>query len=312
MSPRSASVPTPTTSGTELSARQIGAWRRRLDERLEVRRDLPWRRTRDPWCVLVAEVMLQQTQVRRVLPAYASFLTEFPDPPTCATAGSGAVIRAWEGLGYHRRALSLHGAAVAITTEHRGVVPSTFDELIALPGVGAYTARAVLAFAFERDVAVVDTNVARILARAIAGTPLRARAAQELADQLVSRGEGWKHNQAMLDLGAMTCKASPECGSCPLRRSCRWARSGFAAPDPATLTAGTSRPQARFEGSDRQARGKVLAKARAGVVSSLMLKQLGESLGAERVARATSGLIADGLLVPSGDGVRLVESSSAL
>ena len=284
-------------------------WRRRLDERLEVRRDLPWRRTRDPWGVLVAEVMLQQTQVRRVLEAYEPFLAKFPDPQSCAAAGSGSVIRAWAGLGYHRRALSLHRAAVAITTTHQGVFPSSLDELVALPGVGPYTARAVLAFAFEEDVAVVDTNVARILARAIAGSPLRARAAQELADQLVTPGQGWRHNQAMLDLGALTCKASPRCDACPLRRSCRWARSGFAAPDPAAMTAGTSRPQARFEGSDRQARGQVLALARAGSVSRAMLDGLGDSLGAERVRRATEGLITDGLLVRAGGGVRLVEGS---
>jgi len=113
------------------------------------RRDLPWRRTRDPWAILVSELMLQQTQVGRVVPRYHAFLARFPDPAACASAGAGAVVEAWQGLGYNRRAISLHRAATAVVERHDGHLPHTLSELITLPGIGPYTARAVLAFAFE-------------------------------------------------------------------------------------------------------------------------------------------------------------------
>ena len=128
-------------------------------------RQLPWRDTRDPWLVLVSEVMLQQTGVQRVLPKWQAFVEEFPRPDDCARAPLGDVLRLWQGLGYPRRARNLHAAATSIVNEHAGVVPSTLDALLDLPGVGPYTARAVLAFAFEADAAVVDTNIARVLAR---------------------------------------------------------------------------------------------------------------------------------------------------
>ena len=128
-------------------------------------RDLPWRRVRDPWAILVAEVMLQQTQAPRVVPKWEAFLESFPTPPACADAPLGDVLRLWHGLGYPRRARNLHLAAQEIVDRHGGVVPDALDELLALPGVGAYTARAVLAFAYEQDVAVADTNIGRVLAR---------------------------------------------------------------------------------------------------------------------------------------------------
>jgi endonuclease III len=157
-----------------------------------VRRDLPWRRTRDPWAVLVAELMLQQTQVARVIDRYPAFLVRFPTPAAMATAPLADVLDAWAGLGYYRRARDLHRAARAIVDEHGGVLPDTLDALRALPGIGPYTARAVLAFAHERDVGVVDTNAARVLARAVAGAPMTASAVQRLADALVPAGDGWR------------------------------------------------------------------------------------------------------------------------
>ncbi|HTZ08191.1 MAG TPA: A/G-specific adenine glycosylase, partial [Acidimicrobiales bacterium] len=135
-------------------------------------RPLPWRATRHPWAVLVAEVMLQQTQASRVVEPYGRFLERFPTPRACAAAGAGAVVEAWAGLGYNRRARALHGAAQILESVHGGVVPDRLEDLRALPGVGPYTARAVLVFAFEHDEAVVDVNVARVLARAVAGAPL--------------------------------------------------------------------------------------------------------------------------------------------
>src|SRR5205814_252817 len=159
------------------------------------RRDLPWRRTRDPWAVLVSELMLQQTQVPRVLPKFVAFLARFPTPASCAAPAVGEVVREWAGLGYNRRAVNLHRAAVAVVERHGGELPDDLDALLALPGVGPYTARAVLAFAFERDVGLVESNTARVLART-RGDHLSRRQAQALADQLVPPGDGWAWNQA--------------------------------------------------------------------------------------------------------------------
>ena len=170
-------------------------------------RDLPWRRVRDPWAILVAEVMLQQTQAQRVIPKWEAFLVSFPTPAACADAPLGDVLRLWQGLGYPRRARNLHLAALEIVDRHRGMVPDSLDDLLALPGVGPYTARAVLAFAYEREVAVIDTNIARVLART-SGARLTPKHAQAAADALVPRGEGWAWNQILMDLGATTCRAN--------------------------------------------------------------------------------------------------------
>ena len=149
-------------------------------------RDLPWRAARDPWSILVAEIMLQQTQALRVVPTWEAFLARYPTATVCASASLGDVLRDWHGLGYPRRARNLHEAAVAMVDHHGGQVPDDLAALLALPGVGPYTARAVLAFAFERDVAVVETNIARVLART-AGRRLTARSVQAAADALLPR-----------------------------------------------------------------------------------------------------------------------------
>ena len=234
------------------------------------RRDLPWRRTRDPWAVLVSELMLQQTQVPRVVPRYEEFLSRFPTPAAAAVAGVAELVRAWAGLGYNRRAVNLHRAAVEIVDRHGGELPRTFDQLLALPGVGPYTARAVLAFAFEADVGVVEVNSARVLARAAAGRRLSAGEAQALADRLVPEGRGWAWNQAMLDLGATVCtKAAPRCG-------------------------GTR--QSAFAGSDRQGRGRLVdALRRAPVPEGDLAAAAGWPDQPERAARVAAGLVADGL-----------------
>ncbi len=263
----------------------------------QVRRDLPWRRTRDPWAILVSELMLQQTQVDRVVPRYLAFLERFPDPAACADAAPGEVLRAWEGLGYNRRALNLHRAATAIVAAHGGQVPAELDLLLALPGVGPYTARAVLAFAFERDHGVVDTNAARFLSRAVAGERLSPRRAQVLADAQVPEGHGWAWNQAVLDLGAMVCtKRAPDCGGCPLRTGCAWAVAGFPAPDPAVGTAGASGRQSTFEGSDRQARGRIVQALRTGPIEVVRLPDVaGWTDDPERAHRVADGLVGEGL-----------------
>ena len=168
-------------------------------------RDLPWRAIRDPWRILVAEVMLQQTQALRVIPKWLAFGDAYPTPAACAAAPLGDVLRQWQGLGYPRRARNLHDAATAMVERHDGAVPDELDELLALPGIGPYTARAVLAFAFERDVAVVDTNIARVLAR-VTGERLTLRRVQAVADELVPAGDGWAWNQMLMDLGATVCR----------------------------------------------------------------------------------------------------------
>ncbi len=269
-----------------------------LDWWAEERRDLPWRRTRDPWAVLVSEVMLQQTQVDRVIPKWHAFLDRFPDPSTCAAAPVGAVIEAWAGLGYNRRGVALHRCAVTVVDDHGGRLPLDLTALLALPGIGPYTARAVLAFAGERDVAVVDTNVARILARQ-AGRPLRGAEVQSAADAVVPAGQGWAWNQAMLDLGAGVCRArGPRCAECPVTPSCAWL--GGSAPDPAVGSAGVSGGQSRFEGSDRQGRGRLVDALRRGPVLDLATAA-GWPDDPDRAARVAATLVADGLAVLDGD-----------
>lgn len=253
-------------------------------------RDLPWRATRDPWAVLVAEVMLQQTQVDRVIPKWQAFLAAHPSPAACAAATLGDVLRLWQGLGYPRRARNLHATAQAVVAAHDGTLPADLDALLALPGIGPYTARAVLAFAFEQDVAVVDTNIARVLAR-VGGERLTARRVQAAADQLTPMGDGWLWNQTVMDLGAMVCRPQPSCDECPTRHTCRWALAGRPGPDPATGSAGVSTPQSRFEGSMRQRRGVVLRRLGTGPAPLVALD-----------AGAVATLVADGLVVLDGTG----------
>lgn len=257
-------------------------------------RDLPWRTTRDPWEVLVSEVMLQQTQVARVVPKWRAFLEVFPTTAACAGAPLGDVLRQWQGLGYPRRARNLHATAIAV--EAAGAFPDTLDGLLALPGVGQYTARALLAFAFERPAAVVDTNIARVLARC-AGRRLTAREAQAAADDALAVDHPWAWNQCVMDLGATVCTAgTPDCASCPLQRSCRWRGTG---PDPAAGSAGVSRRQGRFDGSDRQARGLLLRRLGDGAIPSADAAAVMQR-DDEVAARLVDDLVREGLVRRSG------------
>ena len=267
------------------------------------RRDLPWRRTRDPWAVLVSELMLQQTQVGRVAVRYERFVERFPDAAACHAAPLADVLREWHGLGYPRRARDLHRAAGLVVERHGGRVPDRLDELLALPGVGPYTARAVLVFAYERDEAVVDTNVARLMAR-WGGRPLTLRAVQACADAHVPAGHAWPWNQALLDLGATVCtKRAPACDRCPAAPWCGWRRVGCSGPDPAQGSAGTSRRQRPFAGSDRQLRGRVLAALVARPVTDAELIAVVDD--PDRTVSVVAGLLADGLIVRRGDRLLL-------
>jgi A/G-specific adenine glycosylase len=268
------------------------------------RHDLPWRATLDPWSVLVSELMLQQTQVPRVVPRYHAFLERFPTPADCAAAPLGDVVRAWEGLGYNRRAVNLHRAATACVERHGGKLPATLDELLALPGVGPYTARAVLVFAYEDDRGLVDTNAGRFVARALAGRALAGTEAQAVADAAVPAGDAWRWGSAVFDLGAAICtKRAPRCDACPLRdHGCAWAAAGFPEPDPVLGSAGISTPQSRFDGSDRQGRGRLVDALRRGRVAGAELAAvMGWPSDQERAARVAATVVADGIAVVVGD-----------
>jgi len=268
------------------------------------RRDLPWRRTRDPWAVLVSELMLQQTQVARVVPKFEAFLRRFPTVDSCAAGTPGDVVTLWAGLGYNRRAVNLHRCAVLVVERHEGVLPDELDALLALPGIGPYTARALLAFAWERDVGVVDTNAARVLART-EGRTLSAREVQILADAAVPEHHGWTWNQAVLDLGATVCSSrSPRCDACPVRAHCAWRQRGCDEPDPARGSAGVSAGQSRFEGSDRQGRGRLVDALRADgrVEPAELATRAGWPGDPLRTAAVVATLVRDGLAVEHPDG----------
>jgi A/G-specific adenine glycosylase len=260
-------------------------------------RDLPWRRTKDAWRVLVSEVMLQQTSVARVLPKYEAFLEAFPTPRALAQAPLGDALQLWSGLGYPRRCRNLRDAAAVIDQQYNGLMPNTLEELLALPGIGQYTARAVLAFAHNADVAVVDVNVSRVLSR-LQGEPMKAKALQTFADELVPQGLGWEWNQVMMDFGARHCTIrNPKCSECPLKRQCKWAGVG---DDPAPASSGASKPQARFEGSDRQARGKAMRAVTAGMRSiNDVVEAMGLATSPERAHALIDNLVSEGLLVRS-------------
>ena len=269
----------------------------------QLARSLPWIGLADPWSILVSEVMLQQTQTSRVVGPWTKFVEVFPTPRSCADAPLSSVLRLWSGLGYHRRAKALHEAARMIRDEFDGAVPSTITELRRLPGVGEYTANAVASFAFDQPVAVLDTNVGRVLARAVTNRRLSTVEARSIAHALLPRDRRPAFNQAMLDLGAQFCIARPRCGVCPLAVACRWRREG--GTDPAPLSAGVSRPQSTFAGSDRQVRGQVLAALRVQSRSTSQLLTLLDGISAPRGRSIISGLIADGLVERAGKQVRL-------
>ena len=244
--------------------------------------------------MLVSEVMLQQTQVARVLGPWSRFLSAFETPTSCADAPLSSVLRLWAGLGYHRRAKALHDAARMICDEFNGAVPRESRDLRRLAGVGEYTANAVASFAFGERVAVVDTNVARVLARALSNRPLSVPESRAVSQELLGTSPSAPFNQAMLDLGAQFCRSSPRCATCPVAKVCRWNIEG--GDDPAPRSAGVSRPQSRFEGSDRQIRGRILTQLR---LSSLTTNALIARLdGAEplRCQDVLEGLIRDGLV----------------
>lgn len=260
-------------------------------------RDLPWRRTKDPWAVLVSEVMLQQTPVARVVPVYTEWLARWPTPSDLAAAAAGDAVRAWGRLGYPRRALRLHETARVLTASYGGLVPPALDALLDLPGIGDYTARAVASFAFGQRHPVVDTNVRRVLARAVNGAeragPPRGPADLAAASRWLPDlpADAATFGVALMELGALVCTSrSPTCGVCPLAGTCTWLRLGRPAYD------GPATPRQQWQGSDRQARGALLAQLR-GAPGALRPGELSAAWPHERQrSRALAALQADGLV----------------
>jgi A/G-specific adenine glycosylase len=268
----------------------------------EAARELPWRRPdAGAWAVLVSEVMLQQTPVARVLGPYAAWLERWPTPAALAADAPGEAVRMWGRLGYPRRALRLHAAAVAVVQQHGGELPSSVDQLLALPGVGDYTARAVAAFAFRQRVPVVDTNVRRVVARVVEGLADAAVTHRDLArvEELLPADPetAATASVALMELGALVCTArAPRCPSCPVQQRCAWAAAGR--PD---LESPVRRTQA-WAGTDRQVRGRLMAVLREapGPVPAAALEAVWDE--PVQCARALDGLVADGLVDPLPDG----------
>lgn len=290
-------------------------------------RELPWREPDcPPWGILVSEVMLQQTPVVRVLPVWSEWLERWPTPAELAGEPAGEAVRAWGRLGYPRRALRLHAAATAIVRDHGGEVPGAYAELLALPGVGSYTAAAVAAFAFGRRETVVDTNIRRVHARLISGVALPApslsAAEMRLAAELLPDDDGAsvRWNAAVMELGALVCTArAPKCADCPVRNSCAWLAAGE--PPPSYVPKGQA-----WHGTDRQVRGAVIAVLRLAhaPVPAELFQQEPADLGfaaegisvplaalhrlgpaPEQLERALAGLLGDGLAELHQGGYRL-------
>ena len=269
-------------------------------------RDLPWRRPgTSAWGVLVSEVMSQQTPMSRVVAPWHEWMNRWPTPDDLAEEDSGEAVAAWGRLGYPRRALRLHSCAVAIATEHDGVVPNSYDELVALPGIGDYTASAVVSFAFGGRATVLDTNVRRLIARAesgIANCPTSVtRAERVVADALVPdedvRAAKWA--VASMELGALVCTArSPQCEVCPIRDSCRWVIDGK--PDNAPARRGQP-----WKGTDRQCRGVIMDVVRnspRGVKVQMALSAWPEP---DQASRCLESLLDDGLVHRRGNLISL-------
>jgi A/G-specific adenine glycosylase len=274
----------------------------------ENKRDLPWRRDGfTAWGTLVSEFMLQQTPVSRVIPRLEEWLTRWPTPAALASVPPGEAVRAWASLGYPRRALWLHACAVAITENHNGVVPHDVDLLLALPGVGDYTARAVAVFAYGHRHPVVDTNIRRVIARAVDGqaepAPPNARRDHAAMEALLptDRDGAAAFNAGAMELGALVCTArSPRCDACPVSHACAWRAADY--PE---YRGPKKAVQKKYEGSDRQVRGLIMAELRATHVPLTHNELSSLWRDASQRDRAIEGLVSDGLAVHTAEGYTL-------
>jgi A/G-specific adenine glycosylase len=259
------------------------------------RASYPWRRSSDPYAVWVSEVMLQQTQAPRVAPHFERFVARFPTVGSLAAAPRGEVVKAWDGLGYNRRAIALADAARVIVRDHGGRVPDDIEALRRLPGVGPYTAAAVASIAFGRREAAIDTNVRRVVARVRGGaesSSLERGQVERLAGAWLDRRDPGAWNQALMDVGREHCRPRPRCDGCPLAASCRFRRSGGRAEAPAPRR----RPAARFEGSSRQLRGAIVRDLRRRGTATIATLVSTSGFEHERVVTAVAALDRDGVV----------------
>lgn len=274
--------------------------------KIHQRAALPWRHTRDPYKILVSEIMLQQTQVNRVIEKYHEFLTAFPTVQDLALAKASEVIAAWKGLGYNRRALYLQKTAQAIVSEYNGVFPQTIDELTALPGVGDYTARAVLSFAFEQPIPMMDTNHRRFYQRRLFG--LDSKKDKNLllaAEELIPKKRAYDWNQALMDFGSLVCTTSkPKCESCPFQNNCP--------AYPAILTELPKKNKKKksipFKQTDRYFRGRIIDYLRENrILTVVKAKKLFPEISKERLETVMTGLEKDGLIIREKKSMLLPE-----
>lgn len=271
-------------------------------------RDLPWRRTRDPWKVLVSEIMLQQTQVDRVIPKYEAFLAKWPTASAFASARLGEALAAWSGLGYNRRCKHLHLAAKEIVAVHGGVTPVEVGALLSLPGIGPYTSRAVASFSANADVILWDTNVRRIALRYFFGGEFAHRVPNDerlhaVLEAAFPKGRSRDWHNALMDFGSASCVGrSPLCAACPLRHSCAAASRFLRGHAPKQLLV---KPQARFEGSQRQARGAILRALASAGKKGLSLDALQTELGNHEAETVVEALAKEGMVVRNGAVVHL-------
>lgn len=280
------------------------AFRRKLRSwyRDNGRHTLPWRLTRDPYAILISEVMLQQTQVDRVIPYYLAWLERWPGFESLAAIPASEIIREWRGLGYNRRALNLHRLAVVVTREHGGVLPRDPKVLLGLPGIGAYTAAAIRCFAREERTILADTNIARVVARTVLGvarqddaTPAALNAA---AEQLLPARNARDHNLALMDLGATVCQSSnPKCERCPVKAGCAWRAAGY----PPSVSSTAKLP--KFETTARFARGRIIDALRECPSSEEALAKMLPELHGPKTGRYLAGLLRDGMVVEASPGV---------
>lgn len=267
-----------------------------LDWYADNARDLPWRGNASPWAIMVSEFMLQQTPVARVLPVFTEWMQRWPTPADLAAEPAGAAVRAWGRLGYPRRALRLHAAATTIVAVHHGEVPADHDALLALPGVGSYTAAAIASFAYGQPHVVLDTNVRRVFARVYEGIAQPAASITAAERQIASTlmpldptASSWA--AATMELGAIVCTSrSPQCAECPVATLCRWRAADYPAHD------GPKRPTQKWHGTDRQCRGRILQALRD--ADSPLDKSSIDLVWPEddQRERALDGLMTDGLV----------------
>lgn len=298
-------------TGTRPTSARIASFRRGvLSWYATHRRDLPWRRTTDPWHILVSELMLQQTQVDRVRERYAAFFRRWSTVSAFASASLAEVLGFWTGLGYNRRAKHLRSAANVVVTVHGGKVPMVSADLLSLPGVGPYTAAAVLAFAGNIDTVVCDTNVRRVVLRYFFGGEHAAalpppRELDAVMGRLLPRGRSREWHSALMDIGALVCTGRlPDCAHCPLRRGCR---SASARAEGRSVLRRLVRPQSAFEGSRRQVRGTVVRLLAAAGRKGLSAERLSAALPDADVPTVVDDLIAEGLVETSNGAFRLPE-----